>query len=98
MAMRWMRSFGQSSFAEPFKRRFEATRFLEHEMKYAQTGYCGAGGDGEQPLHPLVPVATSEQIELGSTIQTKNPANGGVQWLPYVLINTQGKSPANCTS
>ncbi|HTO81534.1 MAG TPA: hypothetical protein VMQ73_04825 [Methylomirabilota bacterium] len=39
--------------------------------------------------------ATSAQIELGSTIQTKNPANGGVQWLPYVIINTQGKSPAN---
>ena len=38
--------------------------------------------------------ATSAQIELGSTIQTKNPANGGVQWLPYVIINTQGKSPA----
>lgn len=39
--------------------------------------------------------ATSAQIELGSTIQTANAANNGVQWLPYILINTQGKSTAN---
>ena len=39
--------------------------------------------------------ATSGAIELGSTIQTANPANNGVGWLPYILINTQGKSPAN---
>ena len=28
-------------------------------------------------------------------ISTKNAANNGVGWLPYVLINTQGKSSAN---
>jgi hypothetical protein len=39
--------------------------------------------------------ASSGAIELGSTIQTANPANNGVGWLPYILINTQGKSPAN---
>ena len=40
--------------------------------------------------------ATSAQIELGSTIQTANTeANNGIQWLPYILINTQGKSTAN---
>jgi hypothetical protein len=39
--------------------------------------------------------ASSGAIELGSTIQTKNEANNGVGWLPYILINTQGKSPAN---
>jgi hypothetical protein len=39
--------------------------------------------------------ATSSSLELGSTIQTRNPANGGVGWLPYILINTQEKSPAN---
>jgi hypothetical protein len=40
--------------------------------------------------------ATSAQIELGSTIQTASTeANNGVQWLPYILINTQGKSTAN---
>ena len=39
--------------------------------------------------------ATSGAIELGSTIQTASAANNGVQWLPYILINTQGKSPAN---
>ncbi len=39
--------------------------------------------------------ATSAQIELGSTIQTASDANNGVGWLPYILINTQGKSTAN---
>ena len=39
--------------------------------------------------------ASSAQIELGSTIQTANEANNGVGWLPYILINTQGKSTAN---
>ena len=40
--------------------------------------------------------ATSGAIELGSTIQTANTeANNGIQWLPYILINTQGKSTAN---
>jgi hypothetical protein len=39
--------------------------------------------------------ASSGAIELGSTIQTKNAANNGVGWLPYILINTQGKSTAN---
>jgi hypothetical protein len=41
--------------------------------------------------------AASGGIELGSTIQTANAANNGVQWLPYILINTQGKSTANET-
>jgi hypothetical protein len=39
--------------------------------------------------------ATSSSLELGSTIQTSNPANGGVGWLPCVLINAQEKSSAN---
>jgi hypothetical protein len=39
--------------------------------------------------------ASSGAIELGSTIQTANPANNGIGWLPYILINTQGKSSAN---
>jgi hypothetical protein len=39
--------------------------------------------------------ATSKQVELGSTIQTANPANNGIGWMPYILINTQDKSPAN---
>ena len=39
---------------------------------------------------------TSSQIELGSTIQTANTeANNNIGWLPYILINTQGKSTAN---
>jgi len=40
--------------------------------------------------------AASSGIELGSMIPTSNKdANSGVGWLPYVLINTQGKSSAN---
>jgi hypothetical protein len=40
--------------------------------------------------------AASGGIELGSMIPTSNKdANSGVGWLPYVLINTQGKSSAN---
>jgi len=39
--------------------------------------------------------ATSGAIELGSTIQTASAANNGVGWLPYILINTQGKSTSN---
>jgi hypothetical protein len=40
--------------------------------------------------------AASGGIELGSMIPTSNKeANNGVGWLPYVLINTQGKSSSN---
>jgi hypothetical protein len=40
--------------------------------------------------------AASGGIELGSMIPKSNhQANSGVGWLPYVLINTQGKSTAN---
>src|SRR5262245_15364136 len=40
--------------------------------------------------------ASSAGIELGSMIPTSNKeANNNVGWLPYVLINTQGKSQAN---
>lgn len=34
-------------------------------------------------------------FEFGSTIQTDSPANDGVRWLPYILINTQIKSATN---
>ena len=41
---------------------------------------------------------TTNLIELGSMIPTSNKeANNNVGWLPYVLINTQGKSQANET-
>ncbi len=39
--------------------------------------------------------ATSAATELGSTIQTADAANNGIGWLPYILINTQGKSSSN---
>ena len=34
-------------------------------------------------------------FEFGSTIQTASPANNGVSWLPYILINTQLRSVTN---
>ena len=42
--------------------------------------------------------ASTNAIEMGSTIQKSNTeANNNVGWLPYILINTQGKSTANET-
>ena len=40
--------------------------------------------------------ATAGGTEYGSTIlKTNTEANGGVQWLPYILINTQEKSESD---
>ncbi len=39
--------------------------------------------------------AKGSGYEFGSTIQTASPANGGVPWPPYILINTQLKSASN---
>ncbi|HMK85182.1 MAG TPA: hypothetical protein VK437_04405 [Steroidobacteraceae bacterium] len=34
-------------------------------------------------------------FDFGATIQTNSPVNNGIQWLPYILINTQVKSASN---
>jgi hypothetical protein len=46
--------------------------------------FCKRNSDGK-----------SDGTEMGSTIQTSSSANGGVGWLPYILINTQNKSTSN---
>src|SRR5262245_54721226 len=75
--------------------------------------YAGDPGTVRQQCHTAVPNGrgipvifckrntdnvTTSLIEMGSTIQKSNTgANNSVGWLPYILINTQGKSTANET-
>jgi hypothetical protein len=70
----------------------------------------GDPGTVRQQAHTVLPVGRGIPVifckrqtddskgfgfEFGSTIQTASPANNGVAWLPYILINTQLKSTTN---
>jgi len=44
---------------------------------------------------PVIFCKFFQQIDFGYTVLTSDAQNGGVQWLPYILINTRSKAWRN---